>query len=250
MWHPFDLMPEALAVPAELRNASTSTACRLVYRQAVTRWFKDKSSQEQWPPDLDLRPGITLTRRMDGDGRWHLEVLQTWELDARRTMAGTLVCDMRGWRRPLRYEFRQRFESRAAAAMWPETRESGQWQSDGTLARQTTVGEKSAPQAVRADAWLALYALLGDFPAWADSWPTAADTALLGEGGVVVRGARLRRCELPQGRHALAQGLRGYVLELQHGMPQEFWINENGVVIYWLEGPNRALWLTEVEGLV
>lgn len=249
MWHPFHLMPEALALPKELREASSSTAGRFVYRQMVTRWFKDKSSQEQWPPDLDLRPGITLTRRMDGGGRWHIDVEQTWELEARRAFFGTIVCEMRGSRRPLRYEFRQKFVNRAGVAVWPETRETGRWEDDGTLVFRSFVGDTTTQATVRSDAWLAVYALLADFPAWSDAWPKT-EAVCLGEGGVLLTGARLQRCELPQHRHALAEGLRGYVLQVRGGMPQEFWINENGIVIYWIEGPNRAMALEAVEGLI
>lgn len=250
MWHPFHLMTEALTLPREVREASAATAGRFVYRQFVTRWFKDKSSDEQWPPDLDTRPGLTLTRRMDGGGRWHIEVEQTWELQARRSFTGTLVCDMRGWRRPLRYEFRQTFANRAGVAVWPETRETGRWQPDGTFVRQSSVGEKTTTQTVTAAAWLAHYALLADFPAWSDAWPKT-DAACFGEGGTLATGVRLQRCELPQCRHALAAGLRGYVLQPRGGgMPQEFWINENGIVVYWIEGPNRAMALAAVEGLL
>lgn len=250
MWHPFDLMPEALALLRELRDASVSTGCRLAYRQLVTRWFKDKSSDEQWPPDLDTRPGIVLTRRLDNAGCWHVEVEQTWELAARRSFTGTLVCETRGWRRPVRYDFRQTFATKAGAEVWPETRETGKWHADGTLVRQSFVGEKSTTQRVTAGAWFALYALLADFPAWPDSWPAAEDAACAGEGVALLRGVRLQRCEQPQSRHALAQGLRGYTLHARDSMPQEFWINENGVVVYWFEGPNRAMALSAAEGLV
>jgi len=249
MWHPFHLMPEALTLPKELRDASASTAGRFVYRQLVTRWFKDKNSTEQWPPDLDTRPGVTLTRRMDNGGRWHIDVEQTWELSARRTFTGTLVCEMRGSRRPLRYEFKQTFRNRAGETVWPDTRETGRWQPDGEFVRQSFVGEKVATETVSADAWLATYALLADFPAWSDAWPKT-DAACFGEGGTVLQGARLQRCEWPQSRHALAEGLRGYVLSFRGGMAQEFWINENGLVVYWFEGPNRAMALAETEGLI
>lgn len=246
MWHPFDLMPQELTVPDAVRNASAGDRCRLVYGERITRWFKDKAStDQQWPPTVDKKPGLTLARQPGPAGTFDLDVRQTWVLTNTQTMTGKMTCRAEGWRSPLTWEFRQTFLNDKGKPLVPGLTESGRWKN-GILERSTKGDHGEVRQTVRATELASVYALIANFPKEGEA---AGSTGLLREALTYSPDAAWQPAPKVLQESPLARGLRGYVLKSEGGFPADCWVNAAGVVVYVCYGPNRAFVLDQVEAL-
>jgi hypothetical protein len=246
MWHPFDIMPQDLAVDDALKTAAPGDHCRLVYGERVVRWFKDKSSADsQWPPTVDKKPGLVLTRRPGSDGTWDLDLQQTWVLTNTQTMSGKMTCRRIGWRSPLSWEFQQSFQTSKGKEFLPGLTERGSWR-DGELLRVTSGASGEVEKTDRAAELAATYALLADFPKEGEA---TGDTGLLQENLGYSPRAGFVPCSKALQENPLARGLRGSVLKNEGGYPADFWTNPAGVVIYACYGPNRVFVLEKAEAV-
>ena len=245
MWHPFDIMPNELALAPSLRTASPPARFRLVFGERITRWFKDKSDvNKQWPPTVDRKDGMTLSRRPGTDGSWNLDVKHVWQLTNTHTLEGTMACAAAGWRSPHRWNFRQTFLSDRGAEAVPPLTEEGTWK-DGVLTRTTTGNAGSLTKSDPTSRLAVQYGLMADFPL-AEALKLEP-TGLLQEGLTFSPDASLRRCPDDLQKRPLAEGLTGFVLNTSQGYPADFWVNPAGLVVYVCFGPNRAFVLDRME---
>lgn len=246
MWHPFDIMPQELTVSDTVRNFSVSGPCRLTYGERVTRWFKDKSSaDQQWPPTVDRKPGLTLTRRPAGEGTLDLEILHTWILTNTQTMSGRMTCRTDGWRSPLSWEFRQTFVTDKNKPFLSGVIESGSWKN-GLLERVTRGAAGEVRKSTQAAQLASTYALMADFPEPSEASGT---TGLLQEALSFSSDVALVPVPALLQENPLAHGLRGFSLQGGNGYPADYWVNSAGTVIYVCYGPNRAFVLDKAEAL-
>ncbi len=246
MWHPFDIMPQDLAVADALRTASAPESCRLVYGERVVRWFKDKSSADsQWPPTVDKKEGLTILRKPGGEGTQELDIEQTWQLTNKQTMSGKMTCRNDGWRSPLNWEFQQTFLTDKNKPLVPDLSEQGSWK-DGLLIRSTKGANGEVRKENRTAQLASAYALLAGFPKEDE---VTGNTGLLREVQGYSQRASLEPCSKLLQETPLAQGLRGVVLKNEGGYPGDYWINPAGVVIYACYGPNRVFVLEKMEAI-
>lgn len=245
MWHPFDIMPGELALEPALRTASAPPRVRLVFGERITRWFKDKSeAAKQWPPTVDRKEGLTLSRRPGEAESWDLGVRQVWQLTNVHTLEGTMSCAAAGWRTPRRWSFRQTFLTDRGTEVLPSLTEEGAWK-DGVLTRTTTGKSGSLAASDAAPRLAAAYGLMADFPL-AEALKLEP-AGLLQEGLAFSPDASLRRCSDALQKNPLANGLTGFVLHTSQGYPSDFWVNPSGLVVYVCFGPNRAFVLDRME---
>lgn len=246
MWHPFDLMPADLAVPDNLKTTAQKGAVRRVYSQRVTRWYSDKSSRDtQWPPTVDKRPGITLTIR-PGSDRIELRIEQQWLVNTDHALSGTITCLNNPWRSPEQWQLKQTFTTKRGNTFLPSIEESGQWQN-GKIQTLTQLGKKELRNSLNAADLTSFYTLLADFPA-PESLPK--DQAVYQtEALSFIPSARIEEAPALYRNHPLAKGLRGFTVKTASDIPADYWLNENGVVIYVCWGPNRAFVLETSEEL-
>lgn len=246
MWHPFDIMPQELAVSDELRNASPGENRHLVYGERVTRWFKDKSStDQQWPPTVDKKPGITLSRRLAASGTAELEIRHIWQLTVAQDMAGRMTTRTDGWRSPLSWEFQQSFLTERNKSLVPSVVDSGSWR-DGVLERVTKGNSGTVRKSTPAAQLASTYALMADFPR---DGQASGSTGLLREALSFTPDVSLQPVPQAVRDNPLARGLTGFVLQAPSGYPADFWVNASGLVIYACYGPNRAFILEKAETL-
>ncbi len=246
MWHPFDIMPQELAVAEDLRAASPDGDCRLVYAEHIVRWFKDKSSTDtQWPPTVDKKPGVTIEKRTGKDGTLNLNIEQIWQLTNKQTMRGEMTCRGDAWRSPLDWTFQQSFLNERNKAFVPNMIEQGNWKN-GVLTRVTKGTNAEVRKMAQAAELASTYALMASFP---HDGAISGSTGLLQEGLLYSPEAELVPCAKGLHENALAQGLRGIALKNEGGYPADYWINPAGVVIYVCYGPNRAFVLEKLEAL-
>jgi hypothetical protein len=247
LWHPFDIIgAEELSVNESLRTAATPAARECVYTERVTRWFGDKSDQKnQWPPTLDQKPGIRISCRPDGE-TMKVGVVQVWEQMINHELTASMECSASGWRSPSSWTVKHTFkQARSGREFVPDIDETGRWQQ-GTLTR-TSQGQETAMTRSRSVGSLAsVYALLANFPR-VEEIPELSQTTLLQEGFVVTPDADLVNCPEVLREHPLAQGLRGYTLLNKGNFPSDFWVNDNGLVVYICLGPHRVFVLNSLQ---
>jgi|GEM_PF-2546558 len=248
MWHPFDILGDELFVDKTLRDSDAPSHCRLVYSERITRWFKDKSDQNnQWPPTVDRKPGVQISRRIDGD-RMRLEVLHEWQLMIRHLLSATMDGSARGWRSPESWSAQVTFSNiRNGREFLPEIRETGSW-SGGRLEQVSQGAENSITQSGEARSLASVYALLANFPR-PDEISSIGSTTLLEEGFTVTPDVTLLRCPENLQKHPMAAGLDGYALRGKGNFPADYWVNRQGLVVFVCMGPHRAFVLESLETL-
>lgn len=247
MWHPFDIMPDALAVSPEIRNARPSDTCVFTYGEKVMTYFKDKSGKtEQWPPMLDDQPGLRIARKKKRNAL-ELEITQTWKLDYVRELKGTMVCRPDGWRSPLEWNFTRTFTPSASRSpAFAPVKISGRWENGGLS--QTTAGDASRDSRAQRAADLACtYSLLADAPF--KETGLSAGPALLTDDLIFSPAAAVHQCSATLHQRPPAAGLTGYMVLSGVDQPVEYWVNEHGAVIYVCSGTTRVLILKNVETL-
>lgn len=246
MWHPFDIMPQELALTDAVRGASVVGPCRLVFGERVTRWFKDKSSaDQQWPPTVDQKPGLTIIRRPADDGTHALEIQHSWVLTNTQTMSGRMICRADGWRSPLKWEFTQTFLTDKNKPLVPPLTETGRWQ-DGTLERTTKGSAGEVRKTAKVSQLASTYGLMAGFPKVDEATGSAG---LIQEALTFCPEATLQPVPSILQENPLAKGLEGFVLKSADGFPSDYWVNANGAVVYVCYGPNRVFVLDKVEVL-
>ncbi len=245
MWHPFDLMSKELAVDETLRAAGAPQGCRLIYGERITRWFKDKSDAvSQWPPTVDHKPGVTIARRVEGEN-WDVEVSHVWKITITQSFSAKLSVRRDGWRSPIAWQYTQNFVKEHGGMLVPDTRGTGSWK-DGVISTNITGASGKLALSEPAPSLCSLYSLLADFPA---EPARLGEAALLGENLMYFPKASFSQPSAALAANPLAIGLKGYILRPAMGWPMDFWVNEQGLVVYWCQGPHRAFVLEKIEGL-
>ncbi len=243
MWHPFDIMPDALTVAPEIRNAKPSDSCVFTFGEKVMTYFKDKSGKtEQWPPMLDAQPGLRIARKKKSSSL-ELEITQTWKLDYIRELKGTMSCKPDGWRSPLEWNFTRTFTAAVSRpSNFAPVKISGRWENGKMI--QTFAGEAAQDRrAEQVDVLACTYSLLADFPGLSGSM------ALLNDGLIFAPSAAVHKCTAALHQRPPAAGLTGYMILSGVDQPVEYWVNEHGAVIYVCSGTTRVLILKNVETL-
>lgn len=248
MWHPFDILGDELSVEKTLRDSVFPASCRLVYSERVTRWFKDKSDQNnQWPPTVDQKPGIQISRRVEDDAM-RVEVVHEWELMIRHLLSATMDCSTKGWRSPSSWLAQVTFRNiRGGKEFLPEIREVGSW-SDRRLKQVSQGAKNSITRSSEVDSLASVYALLANFPS-PDEASSLGSTTLLEEGFTVTPDVTLLPCPENLQQHPMAEGLRGYALRGKGNFPTDYWVNRHGLVVFICMGPHRAFFLESLESL-
>jgi len=246
MWHPFDLMPDELAVPPDLRSACPGKNCTVSFDEKALTYFRDKSSKtDQWPPSMDSFPGVRIRRRT-GKKSVDLEITHQWHLDYLRELRGAMSCVPDAWIAPRSWSFLRTFEPRfSGAAPFDPVEIRGSWNS-GELTQAIVANKQKQTQTVPAASLISTYALLSGFPVQGESLPAGA--VVLGEDLVSSSSAAvLHRCPEGLRKHPLAQGLSGVVIDARGNLPTEFWVNEHGLVIYAFNGVSKLFVLKKIE---
>jgi hypothetical protein len=253
MWHAFDVMTADLSLDPAVRALRPQAGQRRVYGERIVRWFADKTGDGQWPGNPDHRPGMSLTQPVvePGEPR-RLHVTHTRIQGAPVEL--TLELDYRedDWRTPLRWTARETIGGGRQRSPLADTVEEGRVEG-GRLTAEVRGQQKTMPRSHPAEQPASWYSLIADLPVKAidagrlkatpcDAWLTEGMIHL--EGATVAAGV-----EGDAADHRLAAGLRGYTLRPSQGMPLEFWVNEQGLVVYVFEGPLRALVLQQVENI-
>ncbi|MGF1635349.1 MAG: hypothetical protein ACFCVE_15995 [Phycisphaerae bacterium] len=236
-------MKAHLAVTPALRSTANPPEKSVTYVEFVTRWFGGKTGSGQWPPTVDDLPGVTLACRGGPDERT-MNVRHDWRLGLAHRLDG----DIRyggAMRAPASWDIRHELDPYRGKPELAPLAEAGRW-ADGVLVRKTTTTRGKQESTVQAPALLCSYTLLGDFPAE----PVLDRPAgVLVDGMTFIPNGKLQAITGPLAEHPAADGLTGYSLHHDAGLPIEFWVNTNGVVIYLCEGPNRVLVLSNLEAL-
>ncbi|MBC2592924.1 hypothetical protein H5P28_01495 [Ruficoccus amylovorans] len=239
-------MTDELALPDGMKSVAGNSQVRRVYGERVTRWFKDKSSADsQWPPTVDKRPGIRLDIRTERGG-FDLGITHEWPLTSNFTLSGEMRCADNAWRSPTIWNLAQTFTTTRGNEILPAIVEQGRWEN-ARVQTVTTQGTREIRNARAAPAFASVYALMAAFP---DVSRGGLGEALLQEETLsFVTSARIKNAPKELQRNKLAQGLTGYTVYTATGYPADYWLNENGVVIYVCWGPNRAFVLEQSEEL-
>lgn len=243
MWHPFDLIPDELALAAEFRTLQPPANRTVLFTQRALTYFKDKSSKtEQWPLMMDELPGTRITRR--GRAELELAVSHQWKLDYFRTLSGDMTCSG-AWHSPQTWSFRRTCKPLFPGAFaFAPVAIQGRWQA-GKL-EQTHVGSvRKQQQLAKAGNLLSIYALMSGFPL-RQNLPETFVT-LLGEDLVVRSQGRILRSPPATQNHPQAEGLTGFLVEAAGDFPTELWVNEHGLVVYVFNGISKVFVLTGVE---
>lgn len=243
MWHPFDLIPEKLALAAGLRTAQPPVNRSVSFEERALTYFRDKTSKtDQWPILMDELPGIKITSR--GSLESDLEISHRWKLDYLRTLTGTMKCSG-AWHSPRRWSFVRTFKPTFdGAAPFAPVMVQGSWQR-GTLIHTHSGRAHKQVQSEPAGSLLSTYALMSGFPRQAEF--IEGPLTLLGEDLIVNNSARVLRCPAVLQNHPLAEALTGYLVDAQGDFPTEFWVNEYGLVVYVFNGVSKVFILTRVE---
>ncbi|MEQ9461290.1 MAG: hypothetical protein RIG82_10095 [Phycisphaeraceae bacterium] len=250
MWHAFDILADHLHVPESLRQTAVPETARLVYGERIVRWFSDKSADGPWPADVDLRPGMVLSRTVGKDDL-RLRIEQSWPQTVPCVLELDLVCEAQGLHTVRSWNAREVIGSEDQPSPLVATTERGTWEQ-GVLSRRHVGGRNEIAHQRRVGGLLSIYGFMGRFPL--DAWPMNSQQAdeyeLLYERMLELGPVRLR--QLPQGPvydRPAAEGLKGYELRPERGFPLEFWVNGRGTVIYLVEAATRAWMLESVEAL-
>lgn len=247
MWHPFDLIPNELALAPELRNARPAVNRTVLFEERALTYFKDKSDKTgQWPLTMDELPGIKITRRGDSSNR-ELEISHRWKLDYFRTLSGTMQC-AGVWQSPKRWSFLRTFKPMFSGAVPFAPVEVRGSYGKGELVQTHSGASNRQEDQVSAENPLSTYALMAGFST--DAPAPQGSFTLLGEDLVVTGSARIHRSPDLLMKHPLAEGLTGYVIDAQGDLPTEFWVNQHGLTVYVFNGVSKAFILTGVEDAV
>lgn len=248
MWHPFDILGDELFVDEILKHSRPSPSSRAVYGERVTKWFKDKSdTQNQWPPTVDRKPGIEITKRQTGS-TMSLEVVHTCAMMIRHRLDVKMECVTTGWRSPSSWSVRQTFaNSSNGREFLPGIEENGRFR-DGVFQQEIGTKDKRTKSSHQLNSLASIYPLMANFPS-EESAETLGETNLLQEGFTLATNVALAPVPEALQAHPKATGLRGRVLLGKYDFPADYWFNEHGVVVYMLMGPHRAFVLEEMEEL-
>lgn len=252
MWHAFDIIADELAVNPAVRGLGAGPGHRLIYSERVVRWFSDKTGQGQWPAVVDRQPGITLERpkKAAANTAWELIVQHTRVQTAPVTMQLTMTCESNLWRSPSKWNATESIGDIKRTRPLGATTERGRVEN-GHISRTISAGSKHIDETYEAAHAASLYVLLANFPAGdvdAGRFNDQPCQALFAEGMQFVGGGTLAvGAPGNADKHELAKGLRCFRLTPAMGFPLEFWVNDNGVVVYLLEAATRAWVLEGVE---
>jgi hypothetical protein len=247
MWHPFDLIPNELALSPALRNARPAANRTVLFEERALTYFKDKSNKTgQWPLTMDELPGIQITRRGDATS-CELEISHKWELDYFRTLSGTMQC-AGAWQTPQRWSFLRTFKPMfSGAAPFAPVEVRGRC-GKGELVQTHRGTSNRQEERVSVENLLSTYALMAGFPV--DAPVPQGSCSLLGEDLIPAGSARIHRSPDILMKHPLAEGLVGCLLDAQGDFPTEFWVNSYGLTVYVFNGVSKAFILTGVEEAV
>jgi hypothetical protein len=246
MWHPFDIQKDELFVDEALKDSAIPPTCSIVYSERITRWFQDKSDQHnQWPPTVDRKPGIRVTRRIEED-LMKLDIVHEWELVISHLLSAKMECSANGWRSPKSWTAQETFTNvRGGRDFLPKIEESGHWR--GGMLKQVSKGrEQTITRARGAKSLSSFYSLLANFPS-EEEIPSLGTTTLLEEGFMVTPDVTMLPCPKNLQQHPMAKNLVGYTLRGRGNFPADFWFNKHGLVVYVCLGPHRAFVLESLE---
>ena len=249
MWHAFDIIADAMQVEPGLREANPRGMHKLVYRELLVRWFKDKSGKGQWPAVVDERPGISFemvpASETNSNNTLNIEHARIQGTPVRLNLK--LVHANDGWRTPIAWNLTEKLGDNQFKSELQDTTEQGLWDGKQVTRSITGSANRVIKHTYATSQPACYYALLASFPLNEIAILTNCD-ALFTEGmqqmgqAAFVKGAMGNAAE-----HDLAKGLTCYKLNPSMGFPLEFWVNEHGMVVYLVEGATRAWVLQSME---
>ncbi|MEM8737925.1 MAG: hypothetical protein AAGG38_05525 [Planctomycetota bacterium] len=237
-------MRDELTVPASLRDAAP--AARLEYDELALRYFSDKSGPGQWPAKVNRKPGLVLRRSVDTDALL-IDAVHRREQTVMHQTRLSLRCRRDPWRTPLEWESEQHLGDPRSPEL-PPTQEQARFEG-GQLVRTLAAGSRGeSSQTYRIRQPACLYAWWADFPLDASTTLDQAD-GWFGDNLTWTGSVRSEPGPPPgRMRHPdYCRGLTCHRLVPRLGLPLEFWVNAQGLVVYLLEGPTRA-WVIRDQG--